>query len=371
MELIRFVHVLGIVATFLFHDAQIITWCVALTIPYSLYRAVNQPIDVSRVVVTVIFLGCAIALVAKTMPSGLTSATMLTALALIVLSDPAQQGPRLKIATTALLFLSGYAVIGLVLMNESVDTIFLHSKNYLSVLGLLFFFAAQSEWETSGLRPPLWLSVPAIGLCLLSLSVGGLLGASGLTVYLLARRFGTAKVLGGVVAIVTTSILATSLFPLTGQIQQMSSLIPTQGSWGVLLVGLADRVSALMAGEGGGDRLQIWSSYINQLDAVSFWAGLPLKGLLTQSLHNSYLAMHSHFGALALALLVAWIIMIVRAHLSALMLVLLVLLAIRAFVDSILFTGGYFDGLLLLSLRLYEQEPQRARGWSNTAQSAS
>lgn len=359
MELIRFVHILGIVATFVFQDTQIITCCVAATIPFSLYRAMSQPLDVSRLLMAVIFVGSALALLVKTMPYGFGQATMLTAMALIMLGEPAPDGPRHKLATAALLFLSGYAVVSLIFLGHTVDTIFLHSKNYLSVLGLVFFFAAQSEWETSGRGGQLWLSVPAIGLCLLSLSVGGLLGAVGLVLYLVARRFGTAKLAVAALGLVITLYAITAFLNLEGYFQQLSLFIPREGSWGVLFTGLTDRLSALVAGEGGGDRLEIWSVYLNQLSPISWLTGLPLHELLRQSLHNSYLTMHMNFGVLAMALLAAWVMVAARARLSPAVIILFGLLALRAFVDSFLFSGGYFDGLILLSLRLYE----RPRAW--------
>lgn len=349
------VHILGIVATFVFQDSQIITFCVAFTIPYALYRAMNQPVNISRLLVAVIFVGSAVALLVKTIPSGGGPATMLMAMSLIILADPAAEGRRPKVATVALLFLAGYAAFALLFRNASVDTIFLHSKNYLSVLGLIFYFAAQSEWETSGKQAPHWLSIPAIGLCLLSLSVGGLLGAAGIVLFLLARRFGTPRLAAAVLGLAVVIFTLTSLLPIGDYFRKLSALIPQQGSWGVLFMGLTSRLSALFAGEGGGDRLTIWSAYLDQLGPMSWWTGLPLHELLKQSLHNSYLTLHMNFGVLAMVLVAAWMIVITRAHLSPLMLFLLGVLALRAFVDSILFFGGYFDGLLLLTLRLYEQ----------------
>ena len=359
MELIRLVHILGVVATFVFQDSRIITFCVAFTIPYALYRAMNQPVDISRFLVAVIFAGSAVALLVKTVPSGGGAATMLVAMALIALADPTDEGRRPKVASAALLFLAGYAAFALLFRSASVDTIFLHSKNYLSVLGLIFYFAAQSEWETSGKQGPLWLSIPAIGLCLLSLSVGGLLGATGIVLYLLARHFGTVRMTAVVLGLGVVILALTSLLPIEQYFRQVSAFIPREGSWGVLFTGLTDRLSALVAGEGGGDRLAIWSAYLDELGPMSWWTGLPLHELLKLSLHNSYLTLHMNFGVLAMALVVAWMIVVARAHLSPPMLLLLGVLALRAFVDSFLFFGGYFDGLLLLTLRLYERPQVR------------
>lgn len=289
----------------------------------------------------IIILSCGVLNLLKTFPSGIyTLSTFLSALLIALMGK--RFLPPATISDKVIIALSSYIVISLFL-GESIETLLLHSKNYISIYTLFFLICYFFECDRAKKNPNNFPIILTIIMSIVSISSSGIIVAVLLAILVVFSR----KI--GFYNFLITSLISVSLILYFGAIFEIYAELV-----GALLSHPEEalKIIDLERLSGGDDRFAAWASYVNEISISELIYGRlwpnSLSIFSSISLHNSFFQSHSMFGILSVIAVSYWFIIIIKlAKFNWKMSFILFVWFIRSAADSIFLSGTYFDFLIL------------------------
>lgn len=315
-------------------------YAIMLMYIYSSYK-IKLSTEKYTLVYCAIIASCGILNLFKTFPSGIYTISSFLSALMIVLMGRRFFSPII-ISDKIIIGFSFYVIISL-FSGQNIETLLLHSKNYISIYTLFFLVCYFFECDGAEKKPNNFPIILTIIMSIISISSSGIIISALLIVLIF---FSSTIRLKGVFATLLFSFLPIlyfqSIFEVyTGLVAALLSY-PEE----------AFKIFDIERLSGGDDRFAAWASYANEISISELVYGRiwpeKLSIFNSISLHNSLFQSHSMFGILGLVATLYWISAIIKlARFNWKISFLLFIWFIRGLADSTFLSGTYFDFLIL------------------------